>query len=128
MQSSDTWKGASLMTRREWLAGMLVAIVGLIGLGGCGDGSQGDGDGQAVRIGVSIPAETHGWPAGVGWWAEQTIAKYPDIQWQFQRAANANEQASQIETMLVKGIDALVVLPFDSDTPVPAIRRAKDQG
>lgn len=118
------------MTRRTWLAGMLVAMVGLIGLGGCGDGdgAQGGADGQVLRIGVSIPAATHGWPAGVGWWAEQTIAKYPDIQWQFQRAGNANEQSSQIETMLVKGIDALVVLPFDSDTPVSVIRRAKDQG
>ncbi len=117
------------MTRRKWLVGMLVGFVGLIGLAGCSGGdSQPQGDGKTIRIGVSIPAATHGWPAGVGWWAEQTIAKYPDIQWQFQRASNAREQASQIETMLVKGVDALVVLPFDSDTAIPAIERAKEQG
>lgn len=116
------------MTRRTWLMAMLVAVAGMVGLTGCGNGSDSGDGAQTLRIGVSIPAATHGWPAGVGWWAEQTIAKYPDIQWQFQRASNANEQASQIETMLVKGIDALVVLPFDSDTPVPVIRRAKDQG
>ncbi len=119
------------MTRRKWLAGMLVTMAGLIGLSGCGEGgsgSAGESNGAKIRIGVSIPAATHGWPAGVGWWAEQTIAKYPDIEWQFQRASNAKEQASQIETMLIKGVDALVVLPFDSDTPVPAIRRAKEEG
>jgi ribose transport system substrate-binding protein len=81
-----------------------------------------------TRVGVSIPAATHGWPAGVGWWAEQMMKKHADIDWQFQRAANAKEQAGHIDAMLVKGIDALVVLPFDSDTPLPAIKRAKDQG
>src|SRR5690606_10120602 len=69
-----------------------------------------------------------GWPAGVGWWAEQTIVQHPEIDWQFQRASTAAEQSSQIDAMLTRGIDALVVLPFDSATPLNAIRRAADQG
>ncbi len=80
------------------------------------------------HIGVSIPAATHGWPAGVGWWAEQTMKEYPDVDWEFQRAGTATEQASQIDAMVQKGINALVVLPFDSDTPLPAIKKAKAQG
>jgi ribose transport system substrate-binding protein len=80
------------------------------------------------HIGVSIPAATHGWPAGVGWWAEQTMKEYPDVDWEFQRAGSATEQASQIDAMVQKGINGLVVLPFDSDTPLPSIKKAKAQG
>jgi ribose transport system substrate-binding protein len=80
------------------------------------------------HIGVSIPAATHGWPAGVGWWAEQTMKEYPDVQWEFQRASTAAEQAGQIDAMVEKGINGLVVLPFDSDTPLPSIKKAKAQG
>jgi len=81
-----------------------------------------------LHIGVSIPAATHGWPAGVGWWAEQSMKDYPDVTWEYQRASNAAEQAGQIEAMVEKGVAGLVVLPFDSDTPLPAIKKAKKQG
>jgi ribose transport system substrate-binding protein len=81
-----------------------------------------------LHIGVSIPSATHGWPAGVGWWAEQTMKDFPDITWEFQRAGTAAEQAGQIDAMVEKGVTALVVLPFDSDTVVPSLRKAKAQG
>lgn len=92
-----------------------------------GGTSSGDSSG-GITIGVAIPAATHGWPAGVIWWAEQTMAKFPNVKWEFQQAGNSAEQAAQIEAMLVKGIDGLVVLPFDSDTPLQAIKNAKAQG
>jgi ribose transport system substrate-binding protein len=56
------------------------------------------------------------------------MAAHPEVTWEFQRASNAQEQASQIEAMLAKGIEGLVVLPFDSTTPLNAIREAKDLG
>jgi ribose transport system substrate-binding protein len=130
------------MTRRFFLGlfGSLLTI-GLLGVPGCGDGGDGaarngaaaggtavEARGQTLRIGVSIPAATHGWPAGVGWWAEQTIAQYPDIRWSFQRASRAADQAAHIEAMLQSGIDALVVLPMDSDTPLTAVADAKRRG
>jgi ribose transport system substrate-binding protein len=117
------------MTRR-FLIGIvcLTAMLGvMLPLPGCTGGSD-KPERSGMVIGVSIPSATHGWPAGVIWWAEQTMKEYPDITWEFNTAGNANEQAGQIEAMLVKGIDALVVLPFDSDTPMPAIRRAKQLG
>jgi len=99
-----------------------------------GSGSENEETNESTRaplhIGVSIPAATHGWPAGVGWWAKEAQDQYDESEviWEFQRAGSAAEQASQIEAMLEKGIEGLVVLPFDSDTPLPAIQRAKDQG
>jgi ribose transport system substrate-binding protein len=110
----------------------LIAAVLLLGLAlvaGCGKEESTPGTpGAKVHIGVSIPTATHGWPAGVGWWAEETMKKYPGVAWEFQRASTAAEQASQIETMIEKGITGLVVLPFDSDTPLPAIKKAGRQG
>ena len=56
------------------------------------------------------------------------MKEYPDVDWEFQRAGSATEQASQIDAMVQKGITGLVVLPFDSDTPLPSIKKAKQQG
>ncbi|MEX0653960.1 MAG: ABC transporter substrate-binding protein [Phycisphaeraceae bacterium] len=116
-------------TSRPHLFALLLAA--LLPLAGCGaeadpEARGGETDARPV-VGVSIPAATHGWPAGVGWWAEQAMAEYPDIDWQFQRASRATDQASQVETMVQQGLDALVILPFDSDTPLSAVRRAKDR-
>lgn len=122
------------MTRRFFL--LVLCVFVSFGVAGCDGGSAstatpesgGAAAGTKLRIGVSIPAATHGWPAGVGWWAEETIARYPDIDWSFQRAGKAVDQAAQIQAMLQSGIDALVVLPFDSDTPLPAVMEAKRRG
>lgn len=107
------------MNRRAFLGTVLILVCAFVGAAHAAD---------KPHIGVSIPAATHGWPAGVGWWAEQTMKQYPDVDWEFQRAANATEQASQIDAMVQKGINGLVVLPFDSDTPLPSIKKAKAQG
>lgn len=79
-------------------------------------------------IGVAIPAADHGWTAGVGWWAEETIKAHPEIDWQYQRAADIKTQADQVEAMLVKGVDALVLQPIDSDGLIPLVKRAREQG
>ena len=82
------------------------------------------------HVGVCIPAATHGWAGGVGWWAEREMANkaFGNVTWEFQRASSAADQAAQIDAMVQKGITALAVLPFDSDTPLPPLRRAKEQG
>ena len=79
-------------------------------------------------IGVAIPAADHGWTAGVGWWADKTIADHPEINWQCQRAADNKTQVDQVEAMLAKGVDALVLQPVDSDSLIQTVRRARDQG
>lgn len=83
---------------------------------------------KKIRIGVSIPSATHGWTAGVGWWAKRAMALYPDVQWEYQTAADATTQVNQIETMLQKDIDGLVVLASDSAALTPVVRKAKQKG
>jgi ribose transport system substrate-binding protein len=110
-----------------------IGVAGLIGMVASGCSREEPtfheaGSLNALRIGVSIPAATHGWLAGAGWWAEQAIAAHPEIRWKLKRAPLASDQADQVEAMLEDGIDALVILPFDSDTPLPVVRRARQRG
>lgn len=83
---------------------------------------------KKVRIGVSVPAAEHGWGAGVSWWAKRAMALYPDIQWTFITANSPEKQIADIEDMLVKGIDGLVILATESAPLTPAAERAKERG
>lgn len=84
-------------------------------------------------IGVSIPAATHGWTGGVNWWADQAKqrleAAYPDLQIVINTAGSASEQADDIEDLIaINQIDALVILPFESDPLTEPVASVKDRG
>jgi len=84
-------------------------------------------------IGVSIPAATHGWTGGVNWWADQAKqrleAAYPDLQIVINTASSASEQADDIEDLIaINQIDALVILPFESDPLTEPVASVKDRG
>jgi ribose transport system substrate-binding protein len=81
-----------------------------------------------IRIGVSVPAADHGWTAGVGWWAKRAMELYPDIEWQYQTAGDPAKQTRDIETMMTKGVDALVILATQSEAMTPVAERAHDKG
>ncbi len=81
-----------------------------------------------VRIGVSVPAADHGWTAGIAWWAKQAIALYPDIEWTLSTAQNPEEQIADIEDMLAKGIDGLVILATESAPLTPIAKKVSQEG
>ncbi len=83
---------------------------------------------KKIRVGVSIPSADHGWTAGVGYWAKEAMKLYPDVEWQYQTADNAQRQASQIDAMIVKGLDALVVLAHNSEGLTSTAERVKEKG
>ena len=71
-------------------------------------------------IGVSIPAATHGWAGGMNFHAQEAVDRleeaYPQLDFALVTAPDAASQVSDIEDMVAtRGIDALVVLPFESD-------------
>lgn len=74
---------------------------------------------QEHTIGVSIPAATHGWTGGVVFHAEQAAQNlqegYEGLRIIVKTSPDAPSQASAIEDLAAQGIDALVVLPFNSD-------------
>ena len=88
---------------------------------------------EPVTIGVSIPAATHGWTGGVNWWAERTEAdleaRYPNLDIVINTASDPSEQANDLQDMVaIDGIDALVILPFESDPLTAPVAQVKEQG
>ncbi|MBR6470178.1 MAG: substrate-binding domain-containing protein [Victivallales bacterium] len=84
------------------------------------------------RIGISIPSADHGWTGGVVWWAERAKAELtaanPGLSIEIVTAKDSTEQVNQIETLLSKGIDALVVLPHEPGPLTNICAEAKENG
>jgi ribose transport system substrate-binding protein len=83
---------------------------------------------KKVRIGVSIPAADHGWTAGIGWWAKRAMALYPDIDWQYSTASGPEQQIQQVEDMMTKGLDGLVILATESAPLTPTAKAVHEKG
>lgn len=88
---------------------------------------------QKVRMGVSIPAATHGWTGGLNWHAQQAEkrleAKYPNLDIRIATAKDAAGQANDLEDLVsVHNIDALVILPFESAPLTDPVREVKARG
>lgn len=83
-------------------------------------------------IGISIPAADHGWTGGVVYWAgeaKKTIEKEnPAIKVLVSAAKDSADQVSGIENLLVRGIDALVVLPNEPAPLTPICKKAAAGG
>ncbi|WP_127145305.1 substrate-binding domain-containing protein [Pelagibacterium montanilacus] len=91
------------------------------------------GAAQAQTIGVSIPAATHGWAGGLNWHAEQAQQRlqeqYPDLNIVLVTADGPAQQANDLEDLVsIHDIDALVVLPFESEPLTDPVRQVKDSG
>jgi ribose transport system substrate-binding protein len=87
---------------------------------------------KAITIGVSIPAATHGWTAGVIYHAERTKAllekAYPGLTILVKTSPSGAAQANALEDLAQQKIDALVVLPFNSDELTGPVGEVKKQG
>eukprot|EP00873_Tetraselmis_striata_P031127 jgi/Tetstr1/451391/TSEL_038427.t1 len=88
---------------------------------------------QEIKIGVSIPAATHGWAGGLNWHAEQAMNRIeeanPDIDIILIAADGPAQQANDLEDLIsIHQIDALVVLPFESEPLTDPVRQVKESG
>ena len=88
---------------------------------------------ETLKIGVSYPTPTHAWAAGMNWHAEQAEkrleALYPDVDLILVNSPDPNAQASALEDLVsVHGIDALVVLPFESEPLTDPVLNVKKSG
>lgn len=88
--------------------------------------------GEKIRIGVSIPTADHGWTGGIVWWAKRAIDdwkdKDPDAEFFLVTADSASQQVGHVEDLMVKGIDALVILAHDSAPLTPVVEKAYNEG
>jgi ribose transport system substrate-binding protein len=83
---------------------------------------------KKLKIGVSVPAADHGWTAGVDFWAKRAMALHPEIEWVYATANGPEKQIADIENMMTKGIDGLVILATESAPLTPTARRVHEQG
>src|SRR5512142_2937359 len=85
-----------------------------------------------VKVGVSIPTADHGWTGGINFWAQKAIkdwqAKDKNVEFILVTADSPQKQVNDVEDLLTRGINALVILAHDSSTLTPVVKRAYDKG
>lgn len=89
-------------------------------------------DKKNVTIGVSIPAATHGWTGGVVFHAQEAARQlektYPGLKVVVKTSPDGASQANALDDLTAQRIDALVVLPFNSDELTDPVRAVKKRG
>ena len=88
---------------------------------------------EKVNLGVSIPSATHGWTAGIIYWANQAKKdlekEHPGLKVTVKTAANATEQANQVQDLsTVTKINALVIFPFESAALTKPVTQVHNKG
>ena len=116
------------MKRRDlFRAGLGLVMAGAMGLAGAAQAAD------KKVIGVAIPSATHGFMGGLNFHARKAIerleATYPQLSFVLSTAADAGKMVNDIEDMVAtRGIDALVVLPFESEPLTAPVQYVKQQG
>ncbi len=84
------------------------------------------------KIGVSVPSADHGWTAGLLWWANKAVkeigAKDKSVEFFVVAASSGSKQVGDVEDLMIKGIDALVILPHNPATLQKVIEEAYNSG
>lgn len=81
-------------------------------------------------IAVSMISETHNWPIGVLYYAEQevkAVAKENDWDYKLVVGADANEQSNQVIDLINEGVNCIIILPMDGaslKTAAMAVQKA----
>lgn len=88
---------------------------------------------EKIKIGVSIPAATHGFMGGLNWHAQEAEKRLekanPNIDIIIVTADGPADQASDLEDLVsVQKINALVVLPFESEPLTEPVKQVKATG
>lgn len=124
--SKNVMSGFASLIRRVAL-GLAVGIVSAGALTGVAHAAD------KVKLGVSIPAATHSFTAGIVWWADEAKkeleAAHPNLEITVKTAKGAPEQANQLQDLTtVTGINALVIFPFESAALTQPVAQVKKQG
>lgn len=89
-------------------------------------------DDQKLTVAVSIPAADHGWTGGVVYHATRAAklleAAHPGLKIIVKTSPDGASQASALEDLTTQGINALVVLPHNSDELTGPIKKVKGKG
>lgn len=105
---------------------IIVAFVMAIGLPGTSLAAD------KIKIGISIPSADHGWTGGIVWWAQKAVEEWTqkdaDVEFFVVTADSPAKQVGDVEDLMVKGINALVILPHDSAPLTPVVEEVYNSG
>jgi len=89
----------------------------------------GSAPGTPVTIGFSAPAADHGWIAAIANNAQAQAEQYPDVTLEAVNPTNdIAQQIAAVETLINRGVDALVILPNDGSQLTRVGQQAMDAG
>ncbi|MCL4068370.1 substrate-binding domain-containing protein [Pseudomonas sp. GX19020] len=87
---------------------------------------------KVAKIGIAIPAATHGWTGGLNYHTERTVkslqAAFPQLDFVVTTAGDVQAQVNNVEDLIAQGINALVILPMESDPLTEPVKAAKARG
>lgn len=87
------------------------------------------GNGKKVKIAFSAPAADHGWLAALTKNAKDQAKKYGDVEFiATEGAADANNQVAQVESLIARDPDVLVILPADGAALTQVAEQAMAKG
>ena len=111
---------------KKWYV-VLLAVFALFLVAGCGEKGP-----AKLKVGVSIPAATHGWAGGVVYHAEQCrnelMKANPDLEIFVTTGSTTAEQNDRVENLLARKLDALVVMCQEPAQIAQVCKMAKQQG
>ena len=85
--------------------------------------------GQPVTIGFSAPAADHGWIAAIANNAKAQAERYTDVTFEAVNPTNdITQQIAAVQTLINRGVDALVILPNDGSQLTSVGRAATQAG
>lgn len=107
---------------------LLVLLMGVSVVFAGGSKDSAAAGGKMHKVGILAPAVTHGWVAGVAYYAEQRcIEKADTIEYKLYTSNSADEMTTQLDDLLLWGAEAIVAFPQWTGMEVP-IQNAIDQG
>ncbi|ANE46870.1 LacI family transcriptional regulator [Paenibacillus swuensis] len=109
--------------RRGFTACLAVVMVLVLAACNTNNGEGGSNDGKKV-IGMSFPAADHGWLGAIISNAEDE-AKAQGVEYVITTADDPNKQTNDIEDLISKKVDAIVMLPIETDAMTPVAAKVK---
>jgi ribose transport system substrate-binding protein len=79
-------------------------------------------------IGISLPAADHGWMGALVQNAKAEAEKHSNIEYILYTAKDPAKQTSDIEDLITKQVDAIVMLPMESAAMTPAAEKIAKAG
>lgn len=104
---------------------LLVALL-CVGVVSCGKKEGSAGGGKKLKIGILAPAVTHGWVAGVAFYAEQRCKELADtVEYKVCTSESAEQMTNQLDELQAWGAQSVVAFPQWEGMEAPIGRAIK---